>query len=65
MRSGRFNRISVPSPKFNKMFHEAKSQSSPTSHGLSLLEEEDENAEDALPLNLNDLKENEKTSPPI
>ena len=40
------------------MFHEAKSQSSPTSHGLSLLEEEDENAEDALPLNLNDLKEN-------
>mmetsp|Transcript_99 Transcript_99/g.211 ORF Transcript_99/g.211 Transcript_99/m.211 type:complete len:139 (-) Transcript_99:1017-1433(-) len=37
--SPRFNPISVPSPKF--ALHESKSQSSPSSQGLSLLEEDD------------------------
>lgn len=57
----KLNQLSVPSPKF--ALHESKSQSSPSSQGLSLLDEEDLNEiaiAEPVPLTIEELNKDEK-----
>ena len=54
LQSGRFKRISVNTPQFCQMLHESKSQSSPSSNELSLLEEEEDGEASLSQIEVND-----------